>query len=102
MTQLNSQNNNNNDDNNNNNNNNNNNDNNNSSNNNNSNNNNNNNNNNKKLFPEEQKGCRKGSRGTNDLLQINMAVINDVKSRNKNLPMAWIDYKKAYDMVPHS
>ena len=21
---------------------------------------------------------------------------------NKNLPMAWIDYKKAYNMVPHS
>ena len=39
-----------------------------------------------KLLPEEQKRCRKGSRGTNDL---------------KNLAMAWIDYKKAYDMVPH-
>ena len=25
----------------------------------------------------------------------------DRKSRNKNLAMAWIDYKKAYDMVPH-
>ena len=54
-----------------------------------------------KLLPEEQKGCRKGSRGTNDLLYINSAVINEVKSRNKNLAMAWIDYKKA-DMVPHS
>ena len=28
-----------------------------------------------KLFPEEQKGCRKGSRGTNDLLYIDRAVI---------------------------
>ena len=55
-----------------------------------------------KLLPEEQKGCRKGSRGTNDLLYINRAVIKDLKSRNKNLAMAWIDYKKAYDMVPHS
>ena len=54
-----------------------------------------------KLFPEEQKGCRKGSRGTYDLLYIDRAVIK-VKSRNKNLAMAWIDYKKAYDMVPHS
>ena len=25
-----------------------------------------------KLSPEEQKGCRKGSRGTNDLLYIGM------------------------------
>ena len=55
-----------------------------------------------KLLPEEQKGCRKGSRGTNDLLYIDRAVIKDVKSRNKNLAMAWIDYKKAYDMVTHS
>ena len=55
-----------------------------------------------KLLPEEQKGCRKDSRGTNDLLYIDRAVIKEVKSRNKNLAMAWIDYKKAYDMVPHS
>ena len=58
-----------------------------------------------KLLTEEQKGCRKGSRGTNDLLYIDSllyidrAVIKEVKSRNKNLTMAWIDYKKAYDMV---
>ena len=55
-----------------------------------------------KLLQEEQKGYRKGSRGTNDLLYIDRAVIKEVKSRNKNLVMAWIDYKKAYDMVPHS
>ena len=55
-----------------------------------------------KLLPEEQKGCRKGSRATNDLLYIDKAVIKEVKSRNKNLAMAWIDYKKAFDMVPHS
>ena len=55
-----------------------------------------------KLLPEEQKECRKGSRGTNDLLYIDRAVIKEAKSRNKNLAMAWIDYKKAYDMVPHS
>ena len=54
------------------------------------------------LLPEEQKGCRKGSRGTNDLLYIDRAVIKEVKSRNKTSPMAWIDYTKAYDMVPHS
>ena len=55
-----------------------------------------------KLLLEEQKGYRKGSTGTNDLLYIDRAVIKEVKSRNKNLAMAWIDYKKAYDMVPHS
>ena len=55
-----------------------------------------------KLLPEEQKGCRKGSRGTKDLLYIDRVVIKEVKSKNKNLAMASIDYRKAYDMVPHS
>ena len=54
-----------------------------------------------KLLPEEQKGCSKGCRGTNDLLFIDRAVITEVKSMKKNLAMAWIDGKKAYDMVPH-
>ena len=54
-----------------------------------------------KLLAEEQKGCRKGSRGTNDSLCIDRVVIKEVKFRNKNLAMAWIDYKKAYDIVSH-
>ena len=45
--------------------------------------------------------CRKGSSETNDLLYIDRAVTKEVKSRNKNLAMAWIDYKKAYDMVQY-
>ena len=54
------------------------------------------------MLPEEQKRCRKCCRGTNDLLYIDRAVIKKVKSRNKNLAMAWMDYQKTYDMVPHS
>ena len=54
-----------------------------------------------KLLPDEQKRYRKGSRGTNDLIYRDRAVIKEVKSRNKNLAMACIDYEKAYDMVPH-
>ena len=44
-----------------------------------------------KLLPEEQKGCRKSSRGTNDLLYIDRAVIKNVKSRNKKLALVWVD-----------
>ena len=55
-----------------------------------------------KLLPEGQKGRRKDSRWTNDLLYIDGAVIKEVKSRSKNIAMAWIDYKKVYDMLPHS
>ena len=54
------------------------------------------------MLPEKQKGCRKRSGETNDLLYIDRAVIREVKSRKKNLTMAWIDYKKAYDMVLYS
>ena len=53
------------------------------------------------MLPEEQKGCRKGSRESNDLHYIDRTVIKEAESRNKNLAMARISYKKAYDMVPH-
>ena len=55
-----------------------------------------------RLFPDEQKGCCKGSRGTAELLYTDQHILNENKTRRKNLTMAWIDYKKAYDMVPHS
>ena len=43
-----------------------------------------------KLLPEEQKRCRKRSRRTNDLLYIDRGVFREVKSRKKNLTMAWV------------
>ena len=55
-----------------------------------------------KLLPDQQKGCRKRSRGTKDQLLIDKMILRDAKQGKKNLSMAWIDYKKAYDMVPHS
>ena len=51
-----------------------------------------------RLFPKEQKGWRKGSRGTEELLYIDQHILNESKPRQKNLAMAWIEYKKAYDM----
>ena len=54
------------------------------------------------LLPVEQKGCKRGSYGCKDQLLINKAVIQDAKSRKKNLTTAWVDYKKAFDSVPHS
>ena len=54
------------------------------------------------LFPEEQKGCRKGSRSKAELLYIDQHISRESKTRRKNLAMAWIDYKKAYNMVPQS
>ena len=57
---------------------------------------------NMELLPDEQKGCRRKSRGTKDQLLIDKTVLKDCKKRHTNLWMAWIDYKKAYDLVPHS
>ena len=54
------------------------------------------------LLPVEQKGCRRRTRGTKDQLLIDKMVLRDSKKRHTNLSMAWIDYKKAFDMVPHS
>ena len=54
------------------------------------------------LLPREQKGCRRGSYGCKDQLLINKAIIEEVKSKKRNLTTAWIDYKKAFDSVPHS
>ena len=52
--------------------------------------------------PDEQNGCRKESRGTKDQLLIDKTVLKDCKRRKTNLSMAWTDYKRAYDLVPHS
>ena len=54
------------------------------------------------LFPEEQKGCHKGSRGAAELLYISQHILNESKTRRKNLAMAWTDYKKAYVMFLQS
>ena len=53
------------------------------------------------LLPDEQKGCRNVSQGTKHQLYIDKMVLNKVKSRKKDIAMEWIDYKKAYDMLPH-
>ena len=54
------------------------------------------------LFPSEQKGCRRKSQGTKDHLIVDIFILRNCKRRHTNLSMAWIDFKKAYDMVPHS
>ena len=55
----------------------------------------------KMLLPEEQKGCRRKSKGTDDILFIDKMILREVRMRKKNLAVAWIDYKKAFD-IPHS
>ena len=54
------------------------------------------------MLPSEQKGRRKETRGKKDQLLIDRMVLKNCKRRHTNLAMAYVDYKKAYDMIPHS
>ena len=54
------------------------------------------------LPPEEQKGCQRKTRGTKDQLLIDTAVVRKSKRMKTNLNVAWVDFQKAYGMVPHS
>ena len=56
----------------------------------------------KNLLPNEQKGCKHKSRGTKDQLLLDKTVLKDCRKRHTNLAMAWIDYRKAYEFIPHS
>ena len=50
----------------------------------------------------EQKGCKKGSHGCKDQLLINKMILEHCRKAKRNLSIAWIDYRKAFDSVPHS
>ena len=41
-----------------------------------------------KLLPEQQKGCRRKSKGTKDQPLIDKAILKDCRKRRANLPMA--------------
>src|SRR6185436_14231422 len=53
-------------------------------------------------LPERTKGNRRKSRGTKDQLLIDKLIMQNCKRRKSNLHVAWIDYKKAFDSLPHS
>ena len=48
------------------------------------------------LLPEEQKGCKRGSLGTNNQLFIDKMTLKESRTRKKNLAVVRIVYKKAY------
>jgi hypothetical protein len=54
------------------------------------------------LLPAEQKGCHPGNKGYKDQLIISKAIYVDCTRRKKILSIAWTDYQKAFDSVPHS
>ena len=49
----------------------------------------------------EQKGCNKESYSCKDQLLMNQTIIENFRSKLKNISMAWVDYKNAFDNVLH-
>ena len=54
------------------------------------------------MLPYEQKSCYVNNRGTKDQLLIDKVLMLDSQWNRKNLNMAWIDLRKAYDSVQHN
>ena len=54
------------------------------------------------IMKPEERGGKKDCYGYRDQLMINNTIIENCKKRKKNLSTFWIDYKKAFDSVPHS
>ncbi|XP_047019155.1 uncharacterized protein LOC124637519 [Helicoverpa zea] len=54
------------------------------------------------ILAEEQKGCRKSSQGCKEQLIIDSVAMKTAFSKKKNINTMYIDYKKAFDSVPHS
>lgn len=54
------------------------------------------------IIPWEQKGCSKGTYGSKEQLIIDSILTEHARHKQRNLAVAFIDYKKAYDSVPHS
>ena len=53
------------------------------------------------ILPQEQQGCKRNSYGCKDQLLINKMILENYRKKNRNLRTAWIDYKKAFNSVPH-
>jgi hypothetical protein len=54
------------------------------------------------ILNEEQKGCVKECFGCKEQLIIDTVIMEQARKNNRNIYTAFIDYKKAYDSVPHS
>jgi len=49
-----------------------------------------------------QKGCVRGQFGSTDHLLLNSRLWHQVKSKSRSMSVAWLDYRKAFDSVPHN
>ncbi|CAG4958012.1 unnamed protein product [Parnassius apollo] len=54
------------------------------------------------VMSRAQNRCRGGGRGTKEPLLIDAVISKVVKRNRRNFSAAWIDYRKAFDSVPHT
>ncbi|XP_044751651.1 uncharacterized protein LOC123311647 [Coccinella septempunctata] len=54
-----------------------------------------------KILAPEQGGCRGNSRGCEEILTTDYVITKQAKKKQRNISVAWVDYKKAFDSVPH-
>ena len=53
------------------------------------------------IWDEQQFGATNGVLGTVDHLLVDQSIMEEVKSKHRNLVVAYYDYQKAYDYVRH-
>ena len=56
----------------------------------------------KEFISPQQNGCKRDCFGAKDHLLVNKTITENAKKNGRNFHLAWIDYKKAFDSVPHS
>ena len=54
-----------------------------------------------KIITTEQAAGKKGVWGCTEQLLINKSIMSEVRNKKRNLTTIWLDYKKAFDSVPH-
>ena len=54
------------------------------------------------IITEEQAAGKRGSWGCSDQLLINKMIYDQVAGNRRNLVTMWLEYKKAFDSIPHS
>ena len=53
------------------------------------------------IITPEQSGGKKNVWGTTEQLLLNKAILKEARSKKRNLYTVWLDYRKAFDSVPH-
>ena len=54
------------------------------------------------IITNEQTGANTDAWGTTEQLLINKSILKEVKNSRRNLVTVWLDYRKAFDSIPHS